>query len=639
MFWRKVLHILGISILLIGGFAAPSAAGESKHLAKTAFAKPMATVITYVDVDAPGPTYDGTSWENAFPNLQDALTIVISGSQIWVAEGVYYPDEGAGQTNDVITSTFTLPDGVALYGGFMGIEGSLEERNWETHITVLSGDIDHETYPDTTDIHGMVTDTTLIAGSNAYHVVSSKNVTVTAIIDGFSITAGQAIYPHQYGGGMYNFHGSPTLTHLNFSGNSAQEGGGMYNISNSNPILTNVIFSDNSVLERGGGMYNEDNSNPLLLDVTFSGNSANHCGGMVNINNSSPTLVDVAFSGNSANDGGGLCNSGSNPMLTNVNFSGNSANSDGGGMYNWESSPILSNVAFSGNSSDNGGGMYNDGSSPSLTNVTFSRNSAGIDGGSIYNTSESNPSLTNVILWGNTAVISGNQIINSSSTPVINYTLIQDSGGSGAGWDSSLGTDGGGNIDEDPLFVDPLNDHLHLMHGSPAVDAGDDSVCPTTDLNGIPRPQGAGCDMGAFEFVPVAISMSVDNPAPVPGETFTFTINVTNYLTETMTDGLISDTLPAGLNFFETIILDPPTAGTVGSELPILVTDLEIGVGEQVTVTLPVGVSDGLAAGTIITNIATVTSDQVTFPVLVSATITVAEPDTYWIYLPLVTGK
>ena len=127
--------------------------------------------------------------------------------------------------------------------------------------------------------------------------------------------------------------------------------------------------------------------------------------------------------------------------------------------------------------------------------------------------------------------------------------------------------------------------------------------------------------------------MSVNNPIPVPGEIITFTINVTNYLTETMTDGLISDTIPSGLNFLETIILDPPLSGTVGTVPPALVTDLVIPPEEQVTVTLPLSVADGLAPGTVITNTAWVTSTQVTMPVLASTSITVDYK--FKIYLPL----
>ncbi len=77
--------------------------------------------IIYVDADATGAA-TGLSWTNAFTTVQDALAVAQPGDEIWVAEGVYYPDEGAGQTNNARASTFQLLDGVALYGGFAGTE-------------------------------------------------------------------------------------------------------------------------------------------------------------------------------------------------------------------------------------------------------------------------------------------------------------------------------------------------------------------------------------------------------------------------------------------------------------------------------------------------------------------------------------
>jgi uncharacterized repeat protein (TIGR01451 family) len=128
------------------------------------------------------------------------------------------------------------------------------------------------------------------------------------------------------------------------------------------------------------------------------------------------------------------------------------------------------------------------------------------------------------------------------------------------------------------------------------------------------------------------LSMSVDNPAPAPGEIITFTIKVTNNMTETITGGVISDTLPAGLNFLEIITLDPPLSGTLSYELPILVTDLEIAPSKQVTLTFPASLSDGLAGGTVITNTASLTSNEVTTPITVSTTLIVQNR----IFLPCV---
>ena len=152
-------------------------------------------------------------------------------------------------------------------------------------------------------------------------------------------------------------------------------------------------------------------------------------------------------------------------------------------------------VITNGNGNPGGGGMFNGGSSPTVTNCTFSGNSAGQGGGMINNSSS--PTVTNCILWDG--------IRNGDSSPTVSFSDVQ--GGLGAGT-----TNGGGNINADPLFVDDLR----LSAGSPCIDAGDNTAVPagiTTDLDGNPRfvddldtpdtgnPEGVNpiVDMGVFE--------------------------------------------------------------------------------------------------------------------------------------------
>jgi hypothetical protein len=262
---------------------------------------------------------DCDSWANAC-TLQYALSQAVSGDEIWVKAGVHYPGAAGNRT-----ATFTLKNGVALYGGFAGTETMRDQRNWQVNKTILSGDIDqNDTNTDRNNIAETWND---IQGANAYHVVTGSSTDNTTVLDGFVITAGQANgspWPKNIGGGMYNFSSSPTLTNVTFSGNSAGFGGGMGNESSS-PTLTNVTFNGNSA-SYGGGMENYFSSNPRLTNVTFSGNSAGSAGGGMDNERSSPTLTNVTFSGNTANFGGGMENyNSSNLTLTNVTFSGNSA--------------------------------------------------------------------------------------------------------------------------------------------------------------------------------------------------------------------------------------------------------------------------------------------------------------------------
>ena len=423
------LSHLALALALIFAFALvlPMPGGLSTT---TAFA--AAGPVCYVNASATGAA-TGASWADAYTTVQDALADT-NCTEIWVAKGVYYPDEGSGQTNDDRTSTFRLKNGVALYGGFAGTETARDQRAPAANVTVLSGDIDHETNPDTTDANGVVTDTANINGNNAYSVVSGINTDNTAVLDGFTVTAGQANGSYsaiKRGGGMENEGGSSSLTGVTFSGNLASDvGGGMYNDNSSNPTLNNVTFSSNSAND-GGGMYNDGGSHPTLNNVTFSNNSASNDGGGM-YTNGSATLNDVTFSNNSANDGGGMYNS-SNPTLHNVTFSNNSASNNGGGMYNDHTGPTLNNVTFSSNSaSNNGGGIYNDTGSPRLTDVVFSYNSAS-DGGGMYS-QQGYPILTDTTFSHNSASDSGGGMFNRQSSPhLTDSTFSDNSAGYGGG--------------------------------------------------------------------------------------------------------------------------------------------------------------------------------------------------------------
>ncbi|MHC4559715.1 MAG: choice-of-anchor Q domain-containing protein, partial [Planctomycetota bacterium] len=176
----------------------------------------------------------------------------------------------------------------------------------------------------------------------------------------------------------------------------------------------------------------------------------------------------------------------------------------GGGMYNDESSPVLNECAFIGNSAyDYGGGLSNNDSSPALTNCTFTGNSAPNGNALACNSQRqrrgSTISLINCILWDG-----GNEIWNNdSSIFIVSYSDVR------GGWP------GEGNIDAEPLFIDPLgsdnipgteDDDLRLAPDSPCIDSGDPGYVPEpneTDLDGNRRIIKGRIDMGAYEFQPI----------------------------------------------------------------------------------------------------------------------------------------
>ena len=384
--------------------------------------------LLFVDDDAP-PEGDGKSWDTAYRFLADALVAAGKGQvgEIRVAQGVYQPDrdeanpDGTGDRE----ATFQLINGLALMGGYAGIDAKdPDARDIELYETILSGDLLGNDEPDFKN-----------NDENSFHVVRGDAIDETAVLDGFSITAGNADGPgdQDQGGGMYNSDGaSPTVTSCTFVANSADfVGGGMCNLQDSSPTVIDCTFNGNlagspeaagsppedATFPSGGGMYNSEDSSPIVIGCTFVANAAAYGGGMTNSGNSSPTVIGCTFVANTAGDGGGMLNaSNSNPAVTDCIFSGNSAYSWGGGMYNRaNSNPTVANCTFSDNSAGDGGGMLNFFSSnPTVTNCTFSDNSAGEGGGGMLNFFNSNPTVTNCTFSGNSAEQDGGGMFNTS---------------------------------------------------------------------------------------------------------------------------------------------------------------------------------------------------------------------------------
>ncbi len=514
----------------------------------------------YVDDDVVGAN-DGSSWENAYTFLQEALADANSAEkpvEIRVAQGTYRPNEGllAIPEFDWRTSTFQLINGVILKGGHAGFgEPDPNALDISEYETILSGDLNGDD-AEVMDPRDLLTE--LSRDENSLHVVTGSSTDASAVLDGFTITGGNANgaqYPDYFGGGMFNFYGSPTVARCIFTGNSANgNGGGMCNWISCWPKLTNCMFVHNAANSNGGGMNNEESS-PHLRDCAFSGNMAGENGGAMAINNgSSPTLTNCTFSENSADSHGGAMEiwSDSSPTLTDCTFTGNSTLTVGGGIdIGDNSNPTLTNCTFNANSANSGGGIYNDDSNPSLTNCTFIGNSAFFEGGGILTWNYSKPSnlilsnctfagnsahdgkalafdsyqqkypsihkLINCILWDG-----GNEIWNNDNSAImITYSDIRGD------WP------GEGNIDVDPQFFESggwvdVNDpniavepndpnavwvdgdyHLKSEAGrwdpnseswvvdddtSPCIDAGD----PNGPVGDEPDPNGGIINMGAY---------------------------------------------------------------------------------------------------------------------------------------------
>ncbi len=142
----------------------------------------QAQQIIYVDDSAAGSN-DGSSWEDAYAHLQDAIAQANTGTQIWVAQGVYYPDLGRGIALGNREVSFEMKKGVAIYGGFSGQESNLDARDPTGNWTVLSGDLQSN------DNENLSVSEPSRA-ENSYSVVIARNdADSTTLLDGFTITA------------------------------------------------------------------------------------------------------------------------------------------------------------------------------------------------------------------------------------------------------------------------------------------------------------------------------------------------------------------------------------------------------------------------------------------------------------------
>ena len=396
--------------------------------------------IIYVDADV-GSAGNGSSWTDAYNHLQDALTAAVIGDEIRVAQGIYKPDQGDAITLGDRMATFQLISGVGVNGGYAGSgEPDPNARDVELYQTILSGDLAGDDGPNFA-----------YNTENSYQVIIGSGTDATAVLDGVTITAGNAngTGTYGYGSGVYNDHGSPTMTNCTVRENWARFGGGIYDV-NSSPTLTDCAFNGNlsdavhnlnssptltgcSFSGNFKAMHN-DNSSPMLTDCTFTDNER----GMYNVG-SNPTLVNCSFSGH---NGAMSSWAGSSPTLTNCIFSQNSSNSNGGAMYNENANPVLTDCAFTANSaSASGGAMYNYSGSPTLTDCTFIENSAGLHGGAIRNFN-SNAVLTNCTFNANSANDEGGAIGNSQSSPILTNCSFRE----------NLADQGGGmyNLNADP---------------------------------------------------------------------------------------------------------------------------------------------------------------------------------------------
>lgn len=489
------------------------------------------------------------------------------------------------------------------------------------------------------------------------------------------------------GGGLYLWDNVTTISHATIQENAALsvdygDGGGIRNLAYT--VNATLAISDSRVISNtahngGGGIANSVNTGrtaTLTLDrVIVSGNAAvvggdylrGLGGGIHNavlVGASSGagivTVRDSAISGNTATNGGGI---GSTPTsatgfvtmqvtVENSVVSHNTAGGsgmmvgNGGGILNLDGSLTVINSTLSGNQATGSGSTFSglgggvlagSQSLPATTTLvatTISENTAALAGGG----------LTNANLGGSTTVAFKNSLLAANGAlNCFNSSGIVNSLGYNLDSQNTCGFNQASDlINSDPLlgpfsgagetFIYPL------LADSPAIDAGactDHADNPLlADQRGVARPQGDGCDIGAYEAA-AALSLTKDVAvegsvtAVTPGALVTYTLTLSNSGVVTAATALLTDSLPLEMNFVEWVT-QPDGADVDEDEITW---SGDVAVGESVVVAFT-AVHVG-AAGETVTNTAQFSHSSGSGAASVSFTVA----PRFYLYLPLVTSE
>jgi len=312
-----------------------------------------------------------------------------------------------------------------------------------------------------------------VDGNDEHRLFSIANG-ATVELRRFALTRGAAV---EGGGGAIVNRGTLTLLDSQVSASSAQNDGG-------------------AIINFGGQM--NSGSLTIMRSVVSESRAGGNGGGVMNTGTLS--MANTTVAGNEAGadgDGGGVWNTGVLAM-TSCTVSGNEAAGDGGGIANLNSLMVV-NSTVSGNSANTGegGGILNS-SIMVMSNSTLSRNAAAV-GSAIRN---ARPDMIDPVLMVLNTLIDGD----CSGTSIDSDGHNLESTGDTCGLDDPTDIT---EVSASDLQLGPLEDNggpteTHALgESSVAVDAIAMPMCVVDeDQRGVARPQGDGCDIGAFEREP-----------------------------------------------------------------------------------------------------------------------------------------
>ena len=446
--------------------------------------------IVYVTVDGTG---DGSSWDNAMGDLQEAINLHDS-AEVWVAEGTYTPTQFPPYTDDRYLdddrnkSIYIIND-VSLYGGFAGTETERSQRDWKKNPTILDGE---------NDFYIVVQ----MRGENSQDEEIEFGIDSTTVFDGFTITGGlnsENRGGNKNGAGMTISYADPQIKNCTFTKNytfdesSGGGYGGAMKLFGSHARITSCVFDTNAAFY-GAAIYMHGVNSPVIEFCTFKNNNSSTSG-----------------------EGGAIYLEGFDSDLQthltvrNSKFINNQASiSSAIHVGTYTEVTLLNNVFYGNRSAANYGAITVIGSSEesAIMNNSFSGNTAGDIGfgydyaGAVFLSElASDIVFSNNILWGNyvynedTEETTLKEIhIDGSNPSNLKYNIIR-------GHDET-----NSNLNVDPGFLD---DELHIDFNSPAIDAGSlfyydrENIADTLyDADGNKRILNGAIDIGAYERTP-----------------------------------------------------------------------------------------------------------------------------------------
>ncbi|MEO1535748.1 MAG: right-handed parallel beta-helix repeat-containing protein, partial [Planctomycetota bacterium] len=365
--------------------------------------------VVFVDWQA-APGGDGSSWSDAFDSLDDALDAAGSGDELWVRRGTYQPGSLFGRD-----STFEIPGGVAVFGGFEGGETSRAQRDPQDNQTTLTG------------------------GGNLYSVVTIEQDGVT--LDGFTITGGRADgfgTRDSSGAGVFVDSAAPTLRNLIIAGcEGVSNGAGiaLNGVASSAAIVEDCTFTDIT------GAFAFSASLPTLMDdCLFQDNDA---GAMQLTGSDTHIVTDTDIRNNS-----GLIGTVSVQMSTQsgetvfdrCEFASNDAVFAGGIRYNGLGTHEVRNSVFRGNGTSVGTGsggaaiaMTSSNASVAFENCLFTGNTHSGQGAAIRMDGDGTLFVIGCTITGNSTtgpVGAGISVLDGSAN-LFNTIVFGNAGGSG----------------------------------------------------------------------------------------------------------------------------------------------------------------------------------------------------------------